>query len=359
MNPRNRSFLFGLPVCLGACWLVAAASLAGQSDLTEDDLLGRQMGFSVADLQLVESGAAVIRSLDSPVREEIAYVGMVYIDVPAEHFIDRFRDIEQFESGPGTPLIGRFSDPPKLEDLALLTLPPGDVAALTKCRPGSCGVKLPVAAIQRFQNEVDWSSPAAAAQADQVAREMILDLIRAYQADGNAALGYYDDGDDPLPVAEHFRGVLAGGDPLPVPVPALIAYLDTYPHGRPAAAEEFFYWALVDFGLKPTIRVNHVTIYPLDRHAAPGVAYAIAIKQLYASHYFYTTLELRFLVDDRRRLGSLDTSLISILRSRSDGMTGFKGLFLRPVIRRRSHDAVRGYLDHVKQQVESPVPAAP
>jgi hypothetical protein len=81
----------------------------------------------------------------------------------------------------------------------------------------------------------------------------------------------------------------------------------------------------------------------------------IAIKQLYASHYFHTTLELRFLAADDRRAGR-GTFLISITRSRNDGMTGFKGLFLRPIIRSRSRDAIRRYLDHVKRQVMLPAP---
>jgi hypothetical protein len=37
-------------------------------------------------------------------------------------------------------------------------------------------------------------------------------------------------------------------------------------------------------------------------------------------------------------------------------MTGFKGLFLRPIVRVRSRDAVRNYLDQVKRQVERPNP---
>ena len=113
----------------------------------------------------------------------------------------------------------------------------------------------------------------------------------------------------------------------------------------------------VDFGLKPTVRVNHVTIHPLAPGTPTGVAYVIAIKQLYASHYFHTTLELRFLADGDGRSGEPRMSLVSITRSRSDGMTGFKGLFLRPVISRRSREAVRGYLEHVKQQVERPAGA--
>jgi hypothetical protein len=157
-------------------------------------------------------------------------------------------------------------------------------------------------------------------------------------------------------VAEQFRALLAAGDPLPAPVPALLAYLDTYPHGRPAGVEDFFYWSVADFGLKQTIRVSHVTIYPLAADSPSGVEYAIAIKQLYASHYFHTTLELRFLVADDRRAGRSGTALISIVRSRSDGMTGVKGVLLRPIISRRSRAAVGGYLEHVKRQIERPDP---
>ena len=348
-----------LPVLLGfglGTALIAVASLAAQSGSIVDNLLTLQMGFSAADLRALDAGSAVIRSLDTPVREELAHVGAVYVDAQPERFVERFRDIERFERGPGIPQIGRFASPPRLEDLESLALPEADIAALSTCRPGDCDVKLSAAAMSRFRNDVDWSSANAARQADDVTRAMILELVRAYQAEGNAALGYYDDGEEPLPVAEQFRALLANRDPLSATVPALLTYLDDYPRGRPAAAEDFFYWTVVDFGLKPTIRVNHVTIYPLAESSTSGVAYAIAIKQLYASHYFHTTLELRFLVDDDRRSGGGGASLISITRSRNDGMTGFKGWFLRPIISRRSRDGVRSYLEHVKQQVERSQP---
>jgi hypothetical protein len=303
-------------------------------------------------MRALDAGSAVIRSLDTPIHEELAYVGAVYIDAPSERFVERFRDIVRFEGGPGIPQIARFGSPAKLQDLASLTLPPADLATLRLCRPGECDVKLSAAAMLRFRDEVDWASPKAARQADEVAREMIFALVRAYQTEGNAALGHYDDGDETLSVSDHFRALLTSTDPLPVPVPELLAYLDDYPHRRLAGAEDFFYWTVVDFGLKPTIRVNHVVIYPLPGSPPPsGVRYAIAIKQLYASHYLHTTLELRFLIDDDREDGRT-ASLISITRSRSDGMTGFKGLFLRSIIRRRSRDAILRYLDQVKRQVE-------
>jgi hypothetical protein len=348
-----------LALGLGSALLVAGPPPTARSGAFSfvDDLLRRQMRFSAADLRALDAGAAVIKSLETPVRQELAHFGVVHIDATPERFLERFRDIERFESGPGILKIGRFDKPPRLEDLASLTLPAKDVAAAAKCRPRDCDLKLPAAAMNRFRTQVNWSAPHAAHQANDVARTLILELVRAYQSTGNAALGQYDDGGEPLSIAEQFRALLASGNHRPVPVPALMTYLDEYPRNRPAGAEEFFYWSVVDFGLKPTIRVNHVIIQPLTANHA-GVEHVIAIKQLYASHYFHTTLELRFLVDDGRTAGRRGFYLLSIARSRNDGMTGLKGVVLRPIITRRSRDGVRGYLEHVKRQVERPDHAA-
>lgn len=335
--------------------LIALVSVGAQTGSEVDDLLREQMGFSAEDVRAFNDGSAVVNSLDTLVRQELAHVGMVYVDAPVQHFVEEFRDIERFEQGPGTPQIGRFSNPPRYADLASLTLPATDVEALRECRPGDCEVKLSATAMQQFRRDVDWSSPQAADQADSLARGMILNLVRAYQTDGNEALGGYDDGDEPLLVAEQFRALLASDKPFPTPVLGLLNYLDNYPAGRPAGAEDFFYWTVVNFGLKDTVRVNHVTIYPLDGRSPSAVAYVIATKQLYASHYFHATLELRFLLNDDRRDGRPGTALVSITRSRNDGMTGFRGLFLRPLIKRRSRNGVADYLEHMKQQVEHSV----
>jgi hypothetical protein len=356
VNHRKRLVLSAvLGLALGVTLLVAAASRAAQSVSFVNNLL-RQQRFSAADLRALDAGAAVVKSLDTPVRRELAHFGVVHIDAPSDRFVDRFRDIERFERGPGIPQIGRFGTPPRLEDLAALTLSGKDITALPTCRPGDCDVKLSTAAMTRFRNQVDWSSAKAALQAHDVARALILDLVQAYQANGNAALGRYDDRGEPLLVAEEFRALLASGNLLPLPVPGLMAYLEEYPRSRPSGVEDFFYWSTVDFGLKPTVRVNHVIIYPLASRPS-GVSHVIAIKQLYASHYFQTTLELRFLVDDARRANRPGFYLVSITRSRIDGTSGLKGSLLRSVISRRSRTAVRSYLEHLKRQVERTAPS--
>jgi hypothetical protein len=340
---------------LTAVLAVALASPIAYSDAFVDTVLRREH-LSAADLRARDAGRAVVKTLDTSVRQELAYFGVVAINASPERFIDRFADIVRFERGPGVPQIGRFSASPRAEDLAPLTLPPADIAALAKCRPGDCALKLSADAISRFRDRVDWSSSNVSLQVNAVARDMLLDLVRKYQARGNAALGEYHDDDEPLSVAHEFRAVLASSHPLPLPVPRLLAYLDDYPHNRPAGATEFFYWSVVDFGLKPTVRVNHVVIYPLDADPS-GVSHVIAIKQLYATHYFRSALELRFLAagqgPDPRGF-----QLLSLTRSRIDGTSGVRGSLLRPIISRRSRNAVRGYLEHLKRQVEVGQPPA-
>jgi hypothetical protein len=352
--------LFELPVlprvlglAIGAALLVTAASPPAQSGSFVNNLLLKER-FSAADLRALDTGEAVVKTLDTPVRQELAHFGAVYIEAPADRFVDRFSDIERFERGPGIPQIGRFGSPPRLADLSSLTLPAKDVTALATCHPGDCDVKLSTAAMTRFRNQVDWSSPNAAQRAHEIARDMILELLRAYQANGNAALGSYNDGGAPVVIAEQFRALLDSGHLLPLPVRELVTYLREYPHSRPSGVEDFFYWSVVDFGLKPTVRVNHVIVYTLAGRPS-GVSHVIAIKQLYASHYFHTTLELRFLVEDERRGDRRGFYLLSITRSRIDGTTGLKGALLRPVISRRSRAAIRGYLEHLKRQVERAV----
>ncbi|HEY7445068.1 MAG TPA: hypothetical protein VH701_21750, partial [Vicinamibacterales bacterium] len=182
MNSNERPVLpplFGFGV--RAIVLVAVVASTAHAAPFVDDLLRRKMRFSAADLRSLDAGAAVVKSLETPVRRELAHFGVVYIQAPTERFIERYRDIERFESGPAILQIGRFSVVPQRDDLASLTLPVEEVEALQTCRPGDCDMKLSAAAMSRLRNQVNWSSPNAVRDANEVARDMILELVRMYQ----------------------------------------------------------------------------------------------------------------------------------------------------------------------------------
>jgi hypothetical protein len=57
----------------------------------------------------------------------------------------------------------------------------------------------------------------------------------------------------------------------------------------------FLYWQETEFGLKPTIRISQIVV----REGAGDTV--VASKMLYASHYFWTALEVRALVPDPSR----------------------------------------------------------
>jgi hypothetical protein len=204
-----------------------------------------------------------------------------------------------------------------------------DIQELKKCKPGHCEVQLPSEAIEAFQQSVDWSSPDAAEQVNRSAKKMALASIMRYQQGGNAALGTYRDKAHPSIVADTFPSLLSRSKALPVYLPELNSYLLDYPNAPSEHIQSKFYWEKVNFGLKPTIRVVQAIIYRDAATASP--AYAIAIKQLYASHYFETALDLTFCVPDSENRERPGSYLITVKGSQQAGLTGLKGSLVQKV----------------------------
>ena len=187
----------------------------------------------------------------------------------------------------------RISAPPKIEDFAALKLPPDDVADLKHCRVGACELKLSEAALTQARKQIDWSKPSAQADAEQLARRLALDYVTGYLAGGNARLATYRDSSRPTFVGQEFASMVERMPSLTEYLPDLKRYLLEFPKASLPKSDSFLYWQEAKFGLKPTIRINHITIAEQPTHVA------VASKMLYASHYFWTALELRVLVPDR------------------------------------------------------------
>jgi hypothetical protein len=87
-------------------------------------------------------------------------------------------------------------------------------------------------------------------------------------------------------------------------------------------------------------------------HPSDPVAYAIAQKQLYASHYFETALDLSFCVrgsDDSKRPGFY---LIIVMGSEQAGLTGIKGSIVRKTAVGRSVSNLQNALRNIKTTLE-------
>ncbi len=328
---------------------IVSSVLAGtQVAPTLREFLETRLGIGENEWSAIESGEPLVRLRRGRDDSETRLVGVVKIQGSPGDFVARYRDIVAFEKGTGVLQIDRFGEPPRVEDLASLTVDAEDIEDVQRCRPGDCAIKMSAATMEAFRR-VDWSDPKATEAASGLARRMLVDFLEGYRTGGNKALGVLHDKEEPLRVSQQFEQMMEDPD-LPVYFPRLFQFLLDYPRSGIPGSEEFFYWSKVDFGLKPVIRLNHVVIY--EPESTASVDYAIASKLLYTSHYFNCGLELKFLTREPGESGSY--YLLIANRSRSDGLTGFTGAILGGKIRSKARDGLESYLRAVKAALESP-----
>lgn len=315
---------------------------------TVEQFFREYVGLNRDQIAEIRAGKAVARILDSRTPDEVFVFGAVHVQSTPEDYLRLASDVDSLRKLPNYLAIQKFSDPPRLSDLDGLTLEADDIQQLKKCKPGHCEVQLPSDAMEAFQRSVNWSAPDVANQVNQLAKEMMLEALSRYEQGGNAALGTYRDKNHPAVVADTFQSLLSRAKALPVYLPQLDRYLLDYPNAPSNDIESQFYWEKVNFGLKPTIRVVQAIIYR-DK-SSPNPAYAIAIKQLYASHYFETALDLTVCVPDSERRGMY---LITLKGSSQAGLTGLKGGIVRKVAVDRTRSSLERALETIKQKLES------
>ena len=205
--------------------------------------------------------------------------------------------------------------------------------------------------MEEFQHSVNWSAPDASDQANHLAQQMALQALLNYELGGNAALGTYRDKKHPSVVAETFASLLIRSKALPVYLPELREYLLNYPKADSSGIQSGFFWEKVNFGLKPTLRMVQAIIYQGKPPQQP--AYAVAVKQLYASHYFESALDLTVCVRDDEHLAHPGFYLITMKGSQQAGLTGLKGGIVRKVAVDKTRSSLEKALASIKQKLES------
>jgi hypothetical protein len=333
--------------------LLCLAALSQVPEETPEPLhfFREYVGLNDQQIATIRSGKALARVLESRTPDEVFVFGAVYVESTPEKYVKLASNIDSLRKLPNYLAIQEFSDPPQLSDLDGFTLDEQDIQELKKCKPGHCEVQLPSESMEAFQQSVDWSSPDAAEQVNRLAKKMALESIMRYQQGGNAALGTYRDKAHPSVVADTFRSLLSRSKALPVYLPELDHYLLDYPNAPSEHIQSKFYWEKVNFGLKPTIRVVQAIVYRDAGTAGP--VYAIAVKQLYASHYFETALDLTFCVPDPENRERPGFYLITVKGSQQAGLTGLKGSLVRKVAVDKTRSSLERALATIKQRLEA------
>jgi hypothetical protein len=335
-----------------SCWLgvllaLSAVALPGAS---EPDLeprvravLTRYLRFGATELTELDRGRVVRHTLDAHAPGEIAVAGAIRVNAPKMRLLDRARDIVQFKRGQEVLQIGRFSNPPTLDDLASLTVDARDFDPRS-CRIRDCDIRLPAKVIEQVMH-LNSEASDLQARAALLFKQVLLDNINAYLSGASGRIAQFDDDPKPIRPVDEFNSVLREMPAIGELVPGLPDHLKSFPEQRLAGAEDFLYWSKEKFGIAPFITVTHVTIACQSSRTC-----VMTTKDVYSSRYIDASLSVTVASD-------FSTSpkafyLVYANRSRASALKGRFSALRRSIAERRARGSLDDSLKALKIQLE-------
>jgi hypothetical protein len=327
---------------------MGAMLLAHPPSSQPETFLRQQLGFSSSELDALEKGSIIAKLPRTPETREVAALAIMRLEISSEFFVEHVRDIVNFKKSDNVLQIGKFSNPPELEDLAGLTLEPSEIDSMRRCRIDKCGLKMSKEFMDRLGREVNWTAADYRERATAVMRDTLLKYVQSYLRVGRSALGAYRDKSPPLRVGDELAGLLQPAPYMYEYVPEFQRYLLEFPRSPSPDAEDFVYWSKEKFGLKPVISVTHVTIYKLRQPG--GLDVIIASQGIYATHYFEASLGLTAFVHSQG--GPPRSYLIYVNRSRADALRGLFAGLARALISGSLRDGTKKNMELIRQRLE-------
>ncbi len=339
-----------LIACFGILWLGVDDCVAQNSNAVLQQIFRDKAELAESDLTALDQGETVIKLLLARDKREIAMGGAVRVQASAESFLQSFRENMTRKSNPAILEIGSFGNPPSLNDLQGLTIESRDIEDLRQCVVGNCRLKLSAMMIDRLQKEIDWSAPDYPIHVTQLLKQMLVDYVRDYLTRGDRALIQYDDKGEPISLADEQHELLASSG-----YHALAdtnGDADNLSKSEAILVDNAFVWSKIKFGLKPVIAVNHIMIYQRPQNI--GAQILIVSKQIYANHYFDSSLGLTAFINIP---GSTPkTYLVYENRSRVDGLGGVFGKVKRGIIEDKAVSSLESILQRSQRSLDARAP---
>lgn len=337
------------PLVVVLCLALGVLSAWGRAAAALDarNVVAAELGFSARDLARARNGTPVARLLPASDDREVAVAGLVVMRVAPERYLARLSRIEQFKRSDLVRQVGKVSRPPRPEDFAALQLERSEADALRRCRPGDCDLQLPLATIERL-GALDWGSGDAHARAVSLVGTLLYDRATAYTRGTGPAPLVYRHGDAAVDVEQEFRD-LARTDRLVLQhLPDLRERLVRGGMEDAGPTPDFLYWSREKVARKVVLSLTHVAF--ASPAAMPGVR-VVATRQLYASHYFQSSLGLTLLLPVDGAPGS--TLVVYVNRSRVDAFSGLFGGITRRLVRGRAAAALEDQLEQLRTRLQA------
>ncbi len=282
---------------------------------------------------------------------EVAVVAAVPVDVDGDRLVAWMREIAAMKKSRYVLAIGRFSDPPAIDDLAALSLEDSELSDLRQCHPQHCGLKLSSAEMDELQRTAGAAGAGWKDALQQEFRRLVLARVTAYLTTG--AIAPYEDERRIVYPAERFDALLDHSVFLQQHVPEFVNALRRYPEGALPDVESFLYWSKERLAGKPIVSITHVNIL---RSHAPGFPDAIvAGKEIFSTHYVNASLGLTSIV---RGTADGPNYLVYINRSEVDTLGGMFGGLVRFFMQRRLRSEAGAVLDGLRHRLESGPPSS-
>ena len=296
------------------------------------------------EIQQMDQGRVVTKVLASADKKYgVLVFGGVYINATIEQFATSYRDVKTLLEDKVYLDVHEFdvTGPTTLSDFDHLSFNHKDIDALQKCKPHHC--ELQVFDVEAFKNQINWNSNEKCEQFNKLARQRIFEGMTKYISGGLRVLGSYTDRENPFNLYENMKSMLDASYYLPPDkAGSIYRHVLDYPDGKVPGAIDFFYWEDIDFGEGPTIRVNHVSMFPEGVGAAK---YVITNKQLYASRFIRIALQVFYCVPDTLHPNNKGFYLIEMNDSRVPEFGSLKLSVVRRIATEKGVGSTRDILN--------------
>jgi hypothetical protein len=272
------------------------------------------------------------------------------IAVGGERLLGWGRRVEQLQRGPYVSAIRRFSEPPRLEDLAELTLDEEDLADIAKCRPGDCGVKLSHEEMKRLHRAIAGAGGNWRSAVEEEFRRVVLARVTGYLQQGHATSAYHDK-KTVVSLQTAFAELAQSFGNLNIGGAELLDYLKGYPQSAAPHLESFMYWSRETLGARPIISVTHAFVRRGDGPGQPEAL--IASKRVFATHYVTASLGLTAIMP---ATSASTRYLVYVNRTAVDFVDGFFGSIIRPIVHRRVRAEAPSMLLALRRRLEAGEP---
>ena len=279
---------------------------------------------------------------------EVAVLTAVPVNIDGDRLVAWMRRIEALKKSAYVLAIGRFSDPPRMEDLADLILDDEELSEIQTCRPGSCGLKMSLGEMTQLRKAADGAERDGNRAIQNAFRRVLLERVQTYLAKGDLAHG---DQQSHVGPARRFASILDHSAYLTEHLPRFVEHLRGYPVTAAPGVESFVYWSKERLAGKAIISITHVSILRGQDPSLPDVL--VAGKEFFATRYVNASLGVTALV---RGDSGRSNYLVYLNRSDVDMLRGMFGGLTRWVLQRRLKQDATNVLQGLRRRLESGEP---